>query len=257
MRWYGCKVALPTIGLVLAMATTAFGQNTTAGGAVHLTVGQVYHQSTVDGANTQRWFVFPAIVGRSYCVEVVAAPTQEIYNGSNDPQVSIYLNDATTLVTSNFDIGNSEPGGIFNARSCWTAAGTTSNFIKAEPSVAGSTATYAIRLVETTLFSNWFFLGGDYSAYTLLRNTTNATVSYTINWRNGAGAIVATQSATLAANASTFVDARSKAGALSAVSGTVDIAHNGSMDAIMATTTVLSATTGLSFDTIFVKRTAW
>jgi hypothetical protein len=257
MRWNGYKVALPTIGLVLAMATTAFGQNTTPGGAVHLTVGQVYHQSTVDGANTQRWFVFPVTTGRSYCAEVVAAPTQEIYTATNDPQVAVYQSDAATLVTSNIDIGTNEPGGIWNARACWMASGTAINYMKAEPSVAGNTATYAIRLVETTLFSNWFFLGGDYSSYTLLRNTTNVTVSYTINWRNGAGAIVATQSATLAANAATFVDARSKAGALSAVSGTVDIAHNGSMDAIMATTTVLSATTGLSFDTIFVKRTAW
>lgn len=114
-----------------------------------------------------------------------------------------------------------------------------------------------VGVVETTLFSNWFFLGGDYSAFTLLRNTTTSTVSYTLNWRNGAGAIVATASGSLTGNASIAINARSFAGAVTAGSGAVEIAHNASAGALAATTTVLSGTTGLSFDTVFIARPTW
>jgi hypothetical protein len=175
-----------------------------------------------------------------------------------DTALIVYRADATTVIGSNDD-DPQEPYGFFTSRVCYVAPVTdTENVLVTQSSFApGASMSFRVRVVDTTLFSNWFFLGGDYSAYTLLRNTMRDSVNYTINWRNGAGAIVATQTGTLAGNASTYVDARTKAGALGAVSGTVEIAHNGSPDAIMATTTVLSATTGLSFDTFFSKRASW
>jgi hypothetical protein len=243
---------------ILLFASVAFAQNTSASAAIHLTIGQTFHESTVDATNTQRWFQVPVIGGRSYCAEAVMGHTQEVFDGLNDPSIVIYASDATTVIAQNDDILTSEPGGHFNSRACWSPTVSQEyEFLKVISHGSTTSTTYAIRVVETTLFSNWFFLGGDYSSYTLIRNTTNVSVSYTINWRNGAGTVVSTQTGSLAPNGSTFVDARSQAGALAAVSGTVEIAHKGSMDAIMATTTVLSATTGLSFDTFFVKRTAW
>jgi hypothetical protein len=88
-------------------------------------------------------------------------------------------------------------------------------------------------------------------------NTTNTTLSYTINWRNSSGTIVATTTATLDGDDSIAIDARSFPGAFAAASGTVEIAHTGFPDAIVASTTVLSGTTGLSFDAPFMKRTSW
>jgi hypothetical protein len=242
----------------LLFASTAFAQNTSAGAAIQLTIGQTFHESTVDGTNTQRWFQLPVIGGRSYCAEAVMGHTQEVFDGLNDPSIVIYAADTTTVIANNDDIGFSEPGGHLNSRVCWRpTASTELEYLKVISHQSMTSTTYAIRVVETTLFSNWFFLGGDYSSFTLLRNTTNVSVNYTINWRNGAGTIVSTQTGTLAANGSTYVDARTQAGALASVTGTVEIAHDGSADAIMATCTTLSATTGLSFDTFFVKRTAW
>ena len=73
---------------------------------------------------------------------------------------------------------------------CWISSSQLTNYLLVEPHTGTLiTTTYAVRVVETTLFSNWFFVGGDYSAYTLLRNTTNVNVPYTINWRNAAGVI--------------------------------------------------------------------
>jgi hypothetical protein len=92
----------------------------------------------------------------------------------------------------------------------------------------------------------------------MLRNTTSTTVSYTINWRNAAGTIAGTESGTLAANASTFFNARDVTGVLpSNASGTVEIAYTASPGAIAANTTVLSNTTGLSFDAPFSLRPTW
>lgn len=250
------RLALPAIA-ILMFASSAFGQNTTSGGAIQLTIGQTFHESTVDATNTQRWFVIFVVQGRSYCAEAVMGRTQEVSDGGNDPYLLILASDATTGVNGNNDVNRDEPGGGSNSRACWIPLKTETEFVLVYPAHSTVTTTYAIRVVETTLFSNWFFLGGDYASYTLLRNTTNVSVAYTINWRNSAGVIVSTVSGMLPANGSTFVNARDQPGAVAAGSGTVEIAHWGSMDAIMATTTVLSATTGLSFDTVFLKRTAW
>jgi len=100
-------------------------------------------------------------------------------------------------------------------------------------------------------------VGGDYSAFTMLRNTTSDPLPYTVTWRNNAGASVASQSGTLPGNGGTIINARALAGALAAGSGTVDIVHSGLPGAIVATTTVLSATTGLGFDTVFASRPTW
>ena len=251
-----CIVGFSTVSGLL-FASAAFGQNTTATGAINLTIGQTFHESTVDATNTQRWFLIAPIPGRSYCAEAVMGHTQDVFDGANDPSLSIIAADTTTVIASNDDVGFAEPGGRFNSRACWSPTAAEHEYVKVVSHGSTISTTYAIRVVETTLFSNWFFLGGDYSAFTLIRNTTNVSVSYTVNWRNAAGTIIGTVNGTLAANGSTFLNARDQAGALAAVSGTVEIAHTGSMDAIMATTTVLSATTGLSFDTFFVKRTAW
>jgi hypothetical protein len=80
---------------------------------------------------------------------------------------------------------------------------------------------------------------------------------YTLTWRNAAGEAVATISGALGADASTYINARDVPAALASVCGTVEITHTGSPEAIVASTTVLSITTGLSFDAPFVQRRSW
>ena len=113
---------------------------------------------------------------------------------------------------------------------------------------------YSIRIEDTTLFSNWYFAGGDYMAFTLVRNTTNQSVNYTMKWRNNAGTIVATYTGTLPPNGSAYKNGADFPAAVAAVSGTVEVAHDGTPDAVVASTTVLSPTTGLSFDAPFIRR---
>jgi hypothetical protein len=76
-----------------------------------------------------------------------------------------------------------------------------------------------------------------------------------LTWRDASGAIVGTQVAAVAANGQTAVDARGKVS--SAVSGSVEVGHDGSAEALIGTQTTLSGSTGLSFDTVFIPRAHW
>ena len=123
---------------------------------------------------------------------------------------------------------------------------------------------YTLRFVETTLWTNWFFTGGDYSSFTLLRNTTNLPVVANLRWKAASGADVGTPvlSLSIPANGVVIYDARSIMScpaptACAAASGSVEVAHSGSPEAIVGSQTTLSGSTSLSFDTLFFQRRAW
>jgi hypothetical protein len=227
---------------LLMLPCSSWAQNTTSGGAYSIVPAGVAPMDFLDSTDTQRWYQFTAVSGRSYC-----AATQAGW---------INIFGTTTLIVSNDDTSN-EPRGFRLSRACFIAPASERAYIRVTRFFSSEDFSFSLHVSESTLFSNWFFVGGDYSAFTLIRNTTNSTVPYTVNWRNSAGAVVATTSGTLAANGLATHDARGFSGALGAGSGTVEIVHSSSPDAIMATTTVLSGTTGLSFDSIFVKRANW
>jgi hypothetical protein len=250
------RLAAVTVSALLCVVVprAAFADNTSFANAQNIFAGQAPAQYTLASGN--RYYVFNAVIGRSYCAEI-SAPTETA--AVADAGVVAWRANTTTSLISNDDT-TQEPfsgrnsGGFGLSRGCWIAPDTEANFIQTYAFVGTA---FQLRVVETTLFSNWFFLGTDYAAYTLLRNSTSTTVAYTLTWRNGSGTAVATASGTLAANGSGFVNARDHAGAVAAVSGTVEIAHTSSPGAIVASTTVLSATTGLSFDAPFAKRDSW
>jgi hypothetical protein len=223
--------------------------NLVAGAAVSLMVGQRV-DAVLDSSVSARWFRYGVRAGRSYCVEVVPAPSEQ--NGSANPVASVYRGDGTTLVSTN-DSAVTEPAGLVNARTCYIPSATEANLLVVTQNT-GTPVSYAVRVLETTLYSNWFFVGGDYRAYTQIRNTTDGPVSYSVTWRNMAGAVVATASGILAATSNASIDAKVFPGAAAAVSGSVEIAHTGSPDAIVAHTTVISAAAGLSFDTLLSRR---
>lgn len=214
---------------------------------------------TLNAGTPARYYVFRAVAGRSYCAEmvttaetsVVADSSMAIYRQSQAIAVS---NDNTTEEPLS---GANAPAGGGLSRACYIAPASESLYVFVSQPNPASTIQWQARLVETTLFSNWFFVAGDYSAFTLIRNTTSSVLNYTVNWRNGAGTIVATSNDSLNGNAGIFLDARSFPLAIASVSGTVEIVHNSSPDALVASTTVLSGTTGLSFDVPFVRRQPW
>jgi hypothetical protein len=116
-----------------------------------------------------------------------------------------------------------------------------------------------MRIVETTLFSPWFYVDPDYQSWSLIRNTTDTSVSVTITWRDASGLAWATKTFSIGANGTISPEAKANAVPNEALggSGSVEIAHNGSENAIVATQTSLSAKYGVSFDAPMTARQPW
>ena len=243
------------IALMAVVPTTALAQNTSPGTAVHMLIGQSPMRVNLATGSADRYYDFPVITNRSYCVEATEADDEL---DAADPALTIYHADGATPVGSN-DNTTIEPKGLVAARVCFIASADETNFIKLSPSApAFENQDYALRVVESTLFTNWFFVGGDYSSFTLIRNTTSTAVNYRAMWRNAGGTVVYSQAlSAVPPNGIVALNARTINAVLAAGSGSVEIAHDGSPEALVGSQTTLSGGTGLSFDTIYFQRRAW
>jgi hypothetical protein len=251
-------VVVATCLAAVLVPATASADNTSSTGAYSIVPGGPASEAFLSDAAGERWYIFTATAGRSYCAETQGGVSFDTSAtaGRIDTVMEVYRQDATTLISSNDDMAT-EPRGFVLSRVCWIPTANETNYVMVRRFGPSGAFNIRARVVETTLFSPWFFVGGDYNAFTVLRNTTGSTISFTVNWRNAAGTIVHTLSSTLPANGGTFYGARSFAGVLAAVNGTIDIAFTGSPQALIANTTVMSATTGLSFDAGFSQRASW
>ena len=251
---------LSLTALAALVPSVAAAQNTTPGTAVHLLVGQSPMVVNLATGSATRFYDAPVVSERSYCAEATASESEV---NPTDPVLTVYRSDATTVIGTN-DNTTLEPKGQTAARVCFVApASNASVFIKIEPVAGFENRNYALRFVETTLWSNWFFVGGDYSSFTLLRNTTNLAVTIDVRWKNAAGTVVGSALAqVIPANGIIALEARSPLGCAlptpcTTLNGSVEVAHAASPEAVVGSQTTLSAGTGLSFDTIFFQRKAW
>jgi hypothetical protein len=112
-----------------------------------------------------------------------------------------------------------------------------------------------VMLVESTMFSPWFFGSSGYDGYITIRNNTSSSVSAVVTTFSPTGSVLGTTTVSIPGNGNTFVTASSLGGA--GTSGSAQIAHNGSLNAISANITTLSGATGLSFDAPFTARMSW
>jgi hypothetical protein len=258
------RLVLFTVLATTVLTSVAWADNISSATAYSIAIGGTPVEALVDSGTgvvppTDRWYSTRVSTGRSYCAETQAGvrfdPTTVQGPEVNDTVVSIYQADATTLIVSNDGISNEEPASRSLSRACFrsTLPDASQIFIRVS-SDKGAFYT-RMRIVDTTRYSDWFFIGGDYNAYTLIRSTINFDVIYTVEWRNLDGTIVATTTGTLTPHAGVVLDARTFV--TSTIMGTVQIAHDRAESAIVASTTVLSGTTGLSFDAPFVTRHPW
>lgn len=155
-----------------------------------------------------------------------------------DQEPNDFGSDGDSLVVPN------SPAGSFEYTVQLFAAG----------SVAQS-ATCVLRVVETTLFSPWFFrdAGAGYDGFAEIKNTTTSAVTVIVNAYRPNGTISGSSSVAIPPNGVTLVTA-SSLGAAASGFGSMSIAHTGKIGAITANMTSLSATTGLSFDAPFTTR---
>jgi sugar lactone lactonase YvrE len=189
-------------------------------------------------ASAAQWISAALVGGRSYCLQMMPAPTATT---SGTPTIAF------------FPPNSSSPDDQVTGATPRLCGGSDEDFaisLRITQSDSSSRS-YRFQLVETTLFTNWFFTGGDYSSFTLLRNTTDQTINGGVLWYSDAGAFAGGQDFQIAPGGVVFFDARTNA---NVTTGSVQIQHDGPPQGLVGSQTTLSATTGLSFDTIFVDR---
>lgn len=250
-------VLIMASAVTLAMPALGLAQSTTSALAVKSThIGQEHTVFIDDAANNQKWFRYELRANRSYCAEAGAGVNQSGDSDSNDDTIlTVFRADAATVIGAQDDTA-AEPDSFRGSRVCFIAPLDGTAFVRLTDFSAG-TYTYRMRLVETTLFASWFFIGGDYNAFTLLRNTTTTTISYTMSWRNAAGVVVGTTSGTVPANGGIGINARTFVNPAATLNGTVEITHTASPEGLVGQVTSLSSSTGLGFDSPIFQRKAW
>lgn len=186
-----------------------------------------------------RWASIDMIAGRSYCAQVGSGPAATT---RGTPTLVAYRADAASVL------------GTAGTRTCFVAPASERALLKLTQSDTSARA-YRLAVDETTLWGHWFFAGGDYHAFTLLRNTTDAPIAAVITWRDTGGAVAGTASVVVPPQGIVLRNARDVVAGTP--NGSVEIAHAGPPQSIVGTETMLSATSGLSFDVLLSERRAW
>ena len=220
----------------------------------------------VGGVSATGWFNTSLSARHSYEIEVFA---ESVRNQAGTASLSLtFFGSDGVAAYSGSAINARNPanptstncpsayGGACYGGSRYTTSLSGSNavmVIRVDPNLStdGDGVRYGIRITDTTLKNPWFFISGDYSAFSTITNTTDVTVNGSVYFWAPNGSLINTVPFTLAANGNTAIDARGPVDPLVYSSGSTTIAHDGPWGAIRAMCTTLSGTTGLSFDTSY------
>jgi hypothetical protein len=241
----------------LFIAAALCGQvNTTAGTAANYFWGQTA-TSVVSGSTSQFWFGLSAVHNRSYCVEVgnyAGAYGDKLVDAS----LTVFPIGSLVPIVSN-DESAEEPRASLLPRACFIyPLPDNLVFVRVSPNGTSPASAVTVRFLETTMFCNWFFVAGDYNAFSLMRNTSSTTLTGAlVVWRGLNGAIAGSTTVTVPGNGAAILNARDFVDPAVFSSGTIEISHPGAFKQLQATTTTLSGTTGLSFDAPFESRPPW
>jgi hypothetical protein len=243
----------------LVVAGRGFAQNnTTPALAANVQWGQKAF-TLENGTNSQAWWDVTVVAGRSYCVETGNLETGPVFGDrSADTVLNVFREDTTTVLVHNDDIDFTEPRAPALSRACWIPSVTEDNFVQLTP-FNGTTASYVeVRFVETTLFCPWFFIAGDYNAFSLIKNTSFTNLNgVVVSWWGLNGTLAASTTVNIPANGTIVVNARDFVNPATFSNGSISIAHTGSPQQLVGSTTTLSGTTGLGFDAVFTQRQPW
>ena len=196
--------------------------------------------------------------GRSYHV-MAWGPFGGGITGADDIDVSVDLfsdatcsTPATVVSTAAFEPVPSVPGHL-GAQASIIPATTGPLYVRVRNN--GTDADVQAMIVETTLFSPWWFTGGTNQAFIELSNNMDTATTAVVTVRRSDGTVCGTSPVALAGGGNAAI-------AIKAVgtcdgSGSSQISFNGTPGGISANTTTIDGVQGTSFDSPFVPRMTW
>jgi hypothetical protein len=198
------------------------------------------------------------VAGRSYVV-YSWAPFQDAGEGGAELDHAFYSDATCATLAQSVSAAPKEPAvevdGHIGDNDTIIPSFTGTLYIKVANNSAASVVHTAI--LETTIFSPWWYVGGNSNAFAEIKNTTNATVAFTLTVHGSDGIPCATTSGSLPANGNTAINLRALGSCQTAGSGSAQLAYQGAPGALVANLTTLDGLAGLSFDAPFTPQMPW
>jgi hypothetical protein len=211
-------------------------------------------------ANNSIFLKTRVVSGRSYHV-MAWGPFGGGTNGEDDIDISVGLfTDATcttpaqTVSTTAFEPEPNAPGHV-GAQASLIPTATGPLYIQVHNNTASAAPLQAI-IVETTLFSPWWFTGGTNQAFIEVTNNMDTATTAVVTVRKADGSTCGTSNVPLAAGGNAAVSVKAL-GTCANASGSAQIAFNGTPGGLTANTTTIDGIQGTSFDSPFVPRMTW
>jgi len=235
--------AMALMSLTYAPTSTA---NTTFATRANSAVGS---QSAAVSGGT-RYFSYQFTSGRSYHAYGYIGYGPDSQGGS----CSVTILDSTGAAVAN-NGGDEEPLDPGADGDGFVVPTAPAGFFEYNVQLTAGTATTCfLRVVETTLFSPWFFRDAPngYDGFAEVHNNSRNTISATVTAFAPNGTIIGASTQSIPGNGTIFVTA-SSLGAANTF-GSMTITTPAKPGSISANMTTISSTTGLSFDSPFTPR---
>ena len=117
--------------------------------------------------------------------------------------------------------------------------------------------TVHVLVIETTLFSPWWFTGGTNQAYVEVRNNMTGSTTARLTLYRANGTVCGTSDIVVAGNGNAAVEVNGIGSCGIALSGSAQIAFAGTPGGMTANITTINVPNGTSFDAPFTPRMVW
>lgn len=239
---------------VLAFAVhtvSAEAVNNTVGNAIPTALGQV--RSMTVAASDLAYWGYTLVPDRSYAGFCWLSGIENASLASGWCHVTLRDLSDNQLATES---QSAEPNPRSGASITYQSTSSPTAVFARIQNVVGSPQQINFVLFDTTLASPWYFVTpGVYDSYVEVRNQSTVSTSVTLRAYTPTGTVAGTSTVSVPGNGSTLITLSSLG--ISSGSGSATLTHTGMPGTIVANTTTLSATTGLSFDAPFVPRMQW
>ena len=248
--------ACTTVGLIAA--STAQGQiNTTCANANFIFLGERVSQFHQNDASL--YFKARVTAGRSYTV-IAWAPFQAAGQGGANLAVSIWGDAACSTEAIGVDSTDYEPRVNLipdhtGEQDSIIPSADGTIYIQVVNSV-GIAYTTQVLMMETTLFSPWWFTGGTNQAFIEMRNNMTTATTAQVTMYRPDGIACGSTAVTIPGNGNSAISVGA-VGTCAAGSGSAQIAFAGTPGGMIANITTIDAVNGTSFDSPFAPRMVW
>jgi hypothetical protein len=245
-----------TIGILTPSVAQA--ANTTCANADFLFLNE--RASYFIAGSSGLFFKANVVAGRSYAV-MTWGPFQDAGEGGVALGVDLFSDNTCTATAGGANATDYEPFlfGITGHSADHDNIIPTSTgpiYIRVNNAIASGYTIHVV-IVETTIFSPWWFTGGTNQAYVEVRNNMSSQTTAELTVYQANGAVCGTSNAVILGNGNAAILINSLGTCADALSGSAQIAFAGTPGGVVANITTINVPQGTSFDSPFSPRMVW